>query len=89
MENIIFVDLVPPSIGSANYVSNCHCRLFPLPTIAVRLYQGGRGLPNPWELPLPRRQSHKVLLPAVVNQWSGGKTEPITNSKYLVLPSPR
>jgi hypothetical protein len=23
MENIIFVDLVPPSIGSANYVSNC------------------------------------------------------------------
>lgn len=89
MENIIFVDLVPPSIGSANYVSNCHCRLFPLPTIGVRLYQGGRGLPNPWELPLPRRQSHKVLLPPVVNQWSGGKTEPTTNSKYLVLPSPR
>lgn len=78
-----WMDRVPPSIGSANYVSKSHCRLVPAPitnhvvlTIGAKLYQGGSGLPNPWELPPPPSQGHNALSPPVVNQWSGRETGP-------------
>jgi len=58
--------LVPPSMGSmgsANYASDGHCRLFPAPTKGAKLYQGGLGVPKSRELAPPRQQSYTVLLP--------------------------